>query len=69
VESPALSIRQKHNSDNITMSDLAVVALNAINPLCSVDSCLNQVAGSLGNPIDQYAACTSMFGAPVVATV
>ncbi|KAI0882524.1 uncharacterized protein GGS22DRAFT_45857 [Annulohypoxylon maeteangense] len=44
--------------------------LNSYNPSCVVNQCLQQVVGSIdGNPLAQYSACTTTFGAPVVSTV
>ncbi|KAI1460885.1 hypothetical protein F4805DRAFT_415934 [Annulohypoxylon moriforme] len=44
--------------------------LNSYNPSCVVNQCLQQVVGSIdGNPLAQYSACTSTFGAPVFSTV
>lgn len=45
------------------MSDLL---LNASNPLCTINQCLQQVIDQ--NPAEQFAACTDLFGAPVVST-
>ncbi|KAK3991481.1 hypothetical protein QBC44DRAFT_367937 [Cladorrhinum sp. PSN332] len=48
----------------------AVMSVNPFNPLCAVSDCLRQVVGYIdGNPEDQYAACISTFGVPVIATV
>ncbi|KAI1210454.1 uncharacterized protein F4807DRAFT_67144 [Annulohypoxylon truncatum] len=44
--------------------------LNSYNPSCVVSQCLRQVVGSIdGNPLAQYSACTSTFGAPVISTL
>ncbi|OTB04158.1 hypothetical protein M426DRAFT_164247 [Hypoxylon sp. CI-4A] len=49
------------------MTDLQ---LNVYNPTCAVNQCLQHVVGSIdGNPLAQYSACTSTFGAPVTSTV
>ncbi len=48
---------------------MSEVLYNAYNPICTLDQCLQQVVGQLGfNPAKQFAACTSLFGAPVVST-
>ncbi|KAK3393988.1 hypothetical protein B0H63DRAFT_459654 [Podospora didyma] len=42
---------------------------NAYSPLCTFSQCLQQVAGQVDrNAADQFAACTSLFGAPVILT-
>ncbi|KAL2117602.1 hypothetical protein VTJ04DRAFT_7262 [Mycothermus thermophilus] len=46
----------------------AVGFLNAVNPTCAVNVCLQQVAGLLENQPVLYEACTSAFGAPVTTT-
>lgn len=47
-----------------------LVSFNAYDPVCTVNSCLNQVIGSLeNNPVVQYASCTSLYGSPAVSTV
>ncbi|KAI2631902.1 hypothetical protein GGR54DRAFT_634671 [Hypoxylon sp. NC1633] len=44
--------------------------LNTYSPSCVVNQCLQQVVGSIdSNPLAQYSACTSMFGAPVISTL
>ncbi|KAI2468261.1 hypothetical protein F4781DRAFT_275976 [Annulohypoxylon bovei var. microspora] len=49
---------------------MADLQLNSYNPSCAVNQCLQQVVGSIdGNPLAQYSACTSTFGAPVISTV
>ncbi|KAK4461990.1 hypothetical protein QBC42DRAFT_328514 [Cladorrhinum samala] len=47
-----------------------LASANPFSPSCALNSCLNQVIGLVDyNPEAQYAACTSAFGAPAVATV
>ncbi len=42
---------------------------NAFNPLYALDQCLRQVVGQIDrNPAQQFAACTDLFGAPVIST-
>ncbi|KAK5662276.1 hypothetical protein OQA88_8182 [Cercophora sp. LCS_1] len=46
------------------------ILFNVYDPVCTVNQCLSQVIGSIdSNPVAQYAACTSLFGAPTVSTV
>jgi hypothetical protein len=48
------------------MSD---VLYNAYSPLCTLNQCLQQVVGQINhNPAEQFAACTDLFGTPVVST-
>ncbi|KAL1841296.1 hypothetical protein VTJ49DRAFT_7241 [Mycothermus thermophilus] len=48
---------------------VAVALANIINPLCWINSCVEQVAGLLdNNPVVHYDACTSAFGAPATST-
>ncbi|KAK4150674.1 hypothetical protein C8A00DRAFT_36733 [Chaetomidium leptoderma] len=49
---------------------LSTASYNAYDPGCTVNACLQQVAGILdGNPLVQYASCTSLYGSPTVSTV
>ena len=42
---------------------------NVYNPLCTLNQCLQQVVGQIDrNPAEQFAACTDLFGAPVIST-
>lgn len=42
---------------------------NTYNPLCTLNQCLQQVVGQIDhNPAEQFAACTDLFGAPVIST-
>ncbi|KAK4458977.1 hypothetical protein QBC42DRAFT_290003 [Cladorrhinum samala] len=46
------------------------MSLNAYNPQCTLDQCLNQVIGSIYlNPAAQVSACVSQFGSPATVTL
>jgi hypothetical protein len=43
---------------------------NSYAPACTVNTCLQQVAGIIdNNPLAQFSACVSLFGSPVVTTM
>ncbi|KAM7196207.1 hypothetical protein V8F33_006319 [Rhypophila sp. PSN 637] len=46
-----------------------MAAISPYNPTCTLSPCLFQVVGyGNNNALEQYAACTSLFGAPTVST-
>ncbi|KAK4457566.1 hypothetical protein QBC42DRAFT_236080 [Cladorrhinum samala] len=46
------------------------MSLNAYNPQCTLDQCLNQVVGNVDlNPAAQVSACVSLFGTPATVTL
>ncbi|KAM7186951.1 hypothetical protein V8F20_011180 [Naviculisporaceae sp. PSN 640] len=51
------------------ISSINPVDYNPYSPSCTINPCLEWVAGYVdNNPLVQYAACTSLFGSPTVET-
>ncbi|KAL2135487.1 hypothetical protein VTI74DRAFT_8346 [Chaetomium olivicolor] len=52
------------------MAPSGITPFNAANPLCTTNLCLQQVIGSIdNNPVAQFDACFSLFGAPRTVTI